>query len=766
MNSSRQLALWVLLIFAATTLVTATWGWTEHFFSETGKWRIFDALYLALLAFTGDETYIHTPNALTATARFTGLVTTISALIGVAAIFLGEQVKRLRARRKRHHQVMVGVSEFALDYTSRQGSVTVFDTKDALSSLAPRSRPTLRLVDRMNDRTATGASLGQRPDAVIFGAADTVTNVERARIWLSGVPPERRQETNLVLRIEDNSVARDLHLLGDDFEHATLISRSETIARALVTGMAPTALATLRDQERVHVALMGLGSVNLAVAEQLALRCHHPNLRALRLTVIDQAPDAACARIRAERPDLFNPDFRPDGLQIEFLELDGLECCAENRAADLMKLEAELPLTAIVVAAGEDTRNVAIAMRLRRLQLQHLCLKAPIFMRSDSLASIAPQPFNDLTGGIVPFGGRRLDAEDVELERIYNGLAEEIHSIWRDNLPADEKTEGNLWKNMPTAMRRPSYRAAMSSVEIFYAAGFVPTGGTSLAGLRLERSVGNQVLGDEQLIEDLARTEHTRWVAERRLEGYQAPPKGAPRDNEKKLHPLMVPYAELPVDQPVKDERNVKSALTLGLERQEAAEAASCWRKVVRLGVIGPLGVKSAPSQDAAKALLDKIAEKDSLLPQKALEIVTPNAPGYDRLAALAIAEAWMGVTGRPCSILELNAASPAYMDIQALKAVDQAAFGLDDFREQTQKLAALQARGCRSRKLDLRLIGQSDADFSQTPELYDGSILRAQDAIMHLADYMVFDALDSDAQWTRRAIDKWRNLGKEPLEL
>lgn len=693
-RSDRTFVLRLLLLLAVVTLVTGILGWGSHYYDMHGSVQLGKSIYRTLLAFTGDGQYVEPPNALTAIARFTGLLTTISALLGIFVIFFLERIKRVCGQWRRGHTVMIGVSEFALDYTERQGKVTVFDTKEALARVTSRARNSLFLADGMTDRTATGPSMGRTPEAVVFGSADGITNVERARIWLSGVSPERRKNTKLVLRIEDSSVARDLDLLSEDFAHATLISRGETIARSLVTGMAPTALAMIRGQARVHIALVGLGSTNLAIAEELALRCHHPDLGPLRLTIVDRAVEDAKARLRAERPDLLNPDFRPDGLEIEFLELDGLECCAEACAEVFLEKERELLLTAIVVAAGEDARNVAIAMGLRRLQLQELCLKAPIFVRSDSLASIAPERLDDLTGGLVLFGGRRLDAEDIELERIYNDLAEEIHNTWRDKLPPQNKTEANRWENLPTAERRSSYRAAMSTVEIYYAAGFVPTGDSALAGLRLENGAGNRTIGDDTLIDALSRKEHTRWMTERRLESYRAVVDGAPRDDEKKKHDLILPFEELPEDQPIKDERNVKAALTLGLERRERAPDLPCWRKALRIGVIGPLGITEPPDRASVDRLFDALRDTDVLLDEKALEVLTPNAPGYDRLAAIALAEAWRHRTGRACSILQFNAARVGFMDARAHWALGTRSPGLSVFEDQTAKLKSLKEHG------------------------------------------------------------------------
>ncbi|MBU2960786.1 hypothetical protein KO516_08150 [Citreicella sp. C3M06] len=64
------------------------------------------------------------------------------------------------------------------------------------------------------------------------------------------------------------------------------------------------------------------------------------------------------------------------------------------------------------------------------------------------------------------------------------------------------------------------------------------------------------------MINTLSMAEHGRWCAERRTDGYCHAPV---RDTERKRHPLIVPFSELPDDQRAKDRRNVKEALTFSM---------------------------------------------------------------------------------------------------------------------------------------------------------------------------------------------------------
>lgn len=765
MTGNPRTAIILSVASAAVTLVAGTMGWMQVYGPDPQR-DVWDVLYHTLLAFTGDGSYLPAKdeprlNPWLQVARISGIVTTLAAIAAAVIAMLGERFLRWRAGRMKDHVVILGASPFALDIVEDGRDITVIDTPEVLArTITPSRRGKVRAItDQMIDTKATRPLLG-RPSQVIFGDPDTVTNVERARQWVGQTDIRAGQ---IKLRIEDKTVARDLHLLSPDLAHATQISRSETIARALITSMAPTNLAMLRGQRRVHIGLIGMSGVNLAIAEELALRCHHPALEPLRLTVVDRDIAAARARIRAERPDLMNPDFGPDGFTMDFIQMNALECCSTKSVSQIVGIETRMPITALVVAAGEDTRNLAIAMRLRQLQVEKLCLKAPIYMRSDSQGSVAAARCDDLTGGIVAFGGRHLDAEDLFLERIYADLARGIHQRWRAS-PDVVKTPENDWDNLPAAQRRASLRAALSAVELFYAAGFQPPVGEHIGGLRLEPRCGNAALGDDAVIADLSRTEHDRWNCERRLEGFARAPDGI-RDNEKKLHPLILEHHDLLVLDPAqlrKDEVNVREALFLGIERHEAAPDHDCWRKVERIGLIGPLHVDTEATKAAIGRILDDLCERHPDLPMAALEILCPNAPGFDRVAALHLALAWRKTTGRPCRLLMLNAASPTAVDQIALRHVGQ---GLEDheqadliaqFQAQCHALSALTAEGHHIQQLDMRGIGMSDARLLRDASAYDAVLTSVQNAILTRADRMIFDTANGTASWTLRALQAW----------
>jgi hypothetical protein len=70
-----------------------------------------------------------------------------------------------------------------------------------------------------------------------------------------------------------------------------------------------------------------------------------------------------------------------------------------------------------------------------------------------------------------------------------------------------------------------------------------------------ERGIGTATSLTEEEIQKLARVEHARWMAEKILQGWSY---GIPRDNEKKIHPSLLPYDQLSDEDKGKDIDSVR----------------------------------------------------------------------------------------------------------------------------------------------------------------------------------------------------------------
>jgi hypothetical protein len=145
---------------------------------------------------------------------------------------------------------------------------------------------------------------------------------------------------------------------------------------------------------------------------------------------------------------------------------------------------------------------------------------------------------------------------DMEFAPAANQLAQGLHEDWLKTLTKEQRDTNPLavpWDELDADTRRSNYaQAARIPVVV------------AIAGLRVVR--GDPLPPEEEACarkelqahaEVLAEAEHNLWMVERMLAGWRYA-KLPRKDPVKKLHPLLIPYAQLPSLEKDKDRRVVK----------------------------------------------------------------------------------------------------------------------------------------------------------------------------------------------------------------
>lgn len=765
-NASRGYrALLIGGVLVLSTLITGFVGW-----GIAGETGFFHRLYLTFLAFGGDPVYALglppdniSPSGTLAWTRFLGLATTLIAVFTILSAVLSKSLGRLRAKWRTGHAVLVGPSIFGLERLQRiapNKAVTILGTNDFTHQSGSRQ---LNIQVNLDDSASVLRLMGE-PSVIMFGARETVRNVARARALL----PERPGARNTFLRVEDIALVRDLAQLAPELDNVQPVSSSETVAEAVIFAISAPEMADLRGQLGVHAVLIGLGATNLAIAEQLAVTCFHPRHRGmdrLRLTVLDSNVSAARARLRGQSPGLEKV------ATVLFRQMDGLDCRRPNCLDKLRAIERLQPVTVILVATGDDARNAAIGMRLRQIQLECLTFKAPILLRNHVRTGHAPGPIKDISGGLYDFGGDQHDPwHDPKLEKFEDELAVQMHDRWYDQALEEWKNKERAsrpkrWDELSSADMRSSRLAARAAPHVLRSAGLLADPGAVEANMHV--AAGSvQIL--RARMDQLKRLEHERWMAEKRLDGYVQTAPNGPRDDERRLHPALVPWEELSEADQDKDIANIDLLIEHCRDRQSIKQSAWRWRW--RVGVMGPLSVTLDAANEIEAAFADYLSKWDQTDPSwpvslqaTSLEILTPDAPGFDRVAAAAIARAWTRVTGRACRLTAMRAARPELLEDMATNQLLQfeqdenpviaRARMLSAFAKQSQAMES--AVGQYVSSVDLRPSRVSDADLRERTKdgdypLFYASTEHVSFRIDELSDLLVWGASTSSGVQSR----------------
>ena len=143
----------------------------------------------------------------------------------------------------------------------------------------------------------------------------------------------------------------------------------------------------------------------------------------------------------------------------------------------------------------------------------------------------------------------RLCEQDLPFRDAAKQLAQGLHEDWYKGLPEEQRRtnqKAKPWSDIDDDTRNANLAQALRIPELVKLAGLQVVQGDPLPADQ-EKQV-RQALQDHAEI--IAEAEHNHWMVERLLSGWRYDPE---RDDGQKLHHLLVPYAQLPESEKIKD---------------------------------------------------------------------------------------------------------------------------------------------------------------------------------------------------------------------
>ncbi|MCI4645153.1 MAG: hypothetical protein MRY64_10250 [Hyphomonadaceae bacterium] len=345
--------------------------------------------------------------------------------------------------------------------------------------------------------------------------------------------------------------AEDAHLKDSGVLDSVveLISESRCAARAV---LAAHPLYAMGEAHLQHILLVGFGAMGQALLTEICETQRTDPYRKQVISIID--PDAASwLRFQRRCPEwheVFEGHFYPAQLDRE-----------DDALADLFARMDTAPVTAAFVTPGEDMDPAIAAAQLKQLirwemdegRLARERLGFPIFTcvrgggtSQNSLQDARP---GDGQMPIQAFGTwDEIVAASRILEREPDAAAYRVHSVhnslWSGTPPTN-------WSQVPEVHRYSSRSAAAYVPTLLHAAGFdlqpwIAEAAPNPPSSNLLPSLAEDSALAEDLTERvlLARLEHIRWCAERRLRGFRH---ASRRDDGAKRHPDLVAFDDLPL---------------------------------------------------------------------------------------------------------------------------------------------------------------------------------------------------------------------------
>lgn len=602
--------IWFLVCAGSLAIAMAFAGWSIGLpDAHTGIARYEEALYRALSVNTLSDAYARTAGEgevqnvvalrLLGVARWIGAVVFFLTLFKVVYRLFLENFLAWRCRNFWNDHIVI-IGDRPIAYSIAEAAAAMEDAPKVVH-FVPEGRETTRngilTLDSNRDlESLLDLSAAHRARSLVFALEDNAESADMARATF-----QSRDFARAALEAAGSQELGDAQHQGphifvcvDDgwFEHrealnynfdrpaadkkfteagvldsvVELISESRCAARAV---LAAHPLYAMGENHVQHILLVGFGAMGQALLTEICESQRTDPYRKQVISIIE--PDASkWTRFKRQCPEweeVFDGHFHSVRLDQPDADL-----------SDLFKRMDKHPVTAAYVATGEDLDPPIAAAQLKQLiawQIEDKTLERgrvafPIFtcVRGGGTTEESAAP-GTLAPGEMPIQAFGTWDEIVQASRILEKepdlAAYRVHSVHNDLY---SQTPPTNWSQVREVNRYSSRSAAAFVPTLLHAAGFDLTPWIEASGRMPSPNTLPSLGADRSLAEDLtervllARLEHIRWCAERRLRGFRH---NAVRDDGAKHHPDLVGFDALPLKSRI---YNLKYILTLSQRLQ------------------------------------------------------------------------------------------------------------------------------------------------------------------------------------------------------
>lgn len=565
------------------------------FAAEGGEHTLWDVVYatLQLFIFEGDDASVGWPLELQVARALAPLVVLYTAAVAVWRHVSQEAALYALLFRKRRFVLVCGIGEtgfrIARDYCLNTRMRVVVIDLDPMNPLAAEleNHGAIAVTDNAMDPLVLRKCQAVYAKEIFLCTSDDKANIAIAK-QVERLTRElgEREVTALESRAARNArpVAGEPPHLGlrcflcvdapDVYEvfstHSffesnsarfavRLFNRRETIARNIFQVCAPDLYyrPASVDNPPVHILFVGFEALIREMILQTALTAHYTDFRLPRVSVLCEAGrEVQVGRFLHRFPHLEKT------LDITFIHEDPMTISEER----WQSMQAAARFSVCYVAMARDVEAILSARRLNRLRRLGgwspvnfvVCLNQqnflaeiidddflPITHDKSQLPDYAPIEYFETLDETICI--------DVVVNEVLDTLARTLHNAYlrgQTSRGVDAGANASVinWSELPQHKKRANQNAAAHMDVKLRIAGCVAYGKSAAAA---------EVAfpPEPDMLEHLAQLEHRRWMADKYLAGYSY---GSVRDEDRLLHPDLVPWEALTEEDREKDRENIR----------------------------------------------------------------------------------------------------------------------------------------------------------------------------------------------------------------
>ncbi|MCP5128652.1 MAG: NAD-binding protein [Pseudomonadales bacterium] len=338
-----------------------------------------------------------------------------------------------------------------------------------------------------------------------------------------------------------------------------LFNRRETIARNIFRICAPDLYyrPATRGNEPMHILFIGFEPLVREMILQTALTAHYTDFRLPHVTVLCEGD----MRVKVDRFRHRHPHL-DETVDIDFVYADPMTITPKT----WYEMQTATHFDVCYVALRRDVESILSARRLNRLR-RHSGLPPLNFVaclnQQNFLAEIIDDDFQPIDMDKLGLPDHEpieyfesLDQTisiDIIVNEALDAMARTLHNAYLNTqlaAGASKRANASLipWSELP-AHKKKANRHAAAHMDV---------------KLRIANCVACDIDSDEPeavfppddlTMELLAQLEHRRWMADKHLAGYSY---GDVRDEDRMLHPDLIPWEQLTEEDKEKDRANIR----------------------------------------------------------------------------------------------------------------------------------------------------------------------------------------------------------------
>ena len=526
----------IIPILILITIWLGVWAWHDRNYSYG------DSLYRTVSLFDlGNDLYSGGANLdwRFAIGRWTGLASVFGAAIFALAAVLQERLALAAARWLRQDVVIIGgegLPASAFEMVRRARRSVLWIGAPALGSMSFRS---IALPWQGEDPMVTVATHAGNASHVLIAVQDDAQAMAFTRIAGDAAP-----KAYLTVLMKDVRLAEEAAATLNQ-ARTRVLSIATLSARALHNSHPPFLIAQKAGHDRVHALVIGFGQTGQAMVRDLIVNCRTTFLDLPVVSIIDPNAEDLESAQRLRIPEL--DECGRFNFIKGFLRTEGVAPPAD---ALVRQIVAAGPITSVYVCLNTDAAALKAAAIIQTLERRPEFGRPPIFVRLRSAGTVlGAQTGSEGLDGLTPFGDEDVILAASEfLSSEPDRSARAFSEAYRAALPDHVRNDPANRSARPWDELDETYRQANRDATAHVAA--------KMASAGIEESVWRGVLGLPQLpkgtllyrsddeCEALARLEHERWNAQRRMDGWRWADLPA-KDEKHRLHPSLAPYDDL-----------------------------------------------------------------------------------------------------------------------------------------------------------------------------------------------------------------------------